>query len=207
MTDGPQYQAPPPAPGMPPVQPPPGPQGPAPATNRLVAVLLAVCGILALFVVGGVYLAREVAHRFSVQKDGDKVTLQTPVGDLRVDKSGKANPGLPVYPGAEADPDDKGVKVDVPLDAGFQVVVAKYLTDDERETVDEWYKKHLPSDFERHTGEEEMIHKNRPGMTEIKKDEIAYVAEQGDHVRVIVLAKHDDGTEIRLVRVGPAEAQ
>jgi len=182
----------------------PRPSGPSPVTNRLLAIALAILGVFALFIVGALILARQVAHRFAVKEKGDRVTLQTPVGDLNLDKSGKTNPGLPVYPGAEQDPDEKGVAVDIPFSEGYKVVVAQYETDDDRDSVDEWYKRHLPSDFEREIGSE--VHEKKPGM-DVKKDDIAYVSERGDHVRLVVLGKKEGGTTIKLLRIGSSEAQ
>lgn len=181
----------------------------SPATSgpsRFLTVTLSLVAVLVLFVVGGIFLATRLLRHFAVQKSGGKVTVQTPIGAIHVDPSGRASPGLPVYPGARVDDEGKNVNFDFGDSANFEVRAAVYRTADSPDRVESWYAHHLSPDFVRHAaGEKVQIKKY--GNTKADLDGVSFVSERDDNLRLVALGTSDSGTKIKLLRFGPREAQ
>lgn len=78
-------------------------------------------------------------------KDAQKVDIQTPLANLKVDTSdASTDNGIPVYPGATPRPGDNGDKhrANVNIGAmgfGIKVIAAEYLTPDSPEKVKTFY--------------------------------------------------------------------
>jgi hypothetical protein len=99
------------------------------------AVLLAACSI----------------HVDDKDKKNEKVDIQTPFANLKVDTGDKAaDNGIPVYPGAHLRPEENGDNHSANINigaAGFglKVIAAEYETDDSPEKVKSFYLDKLKS--------------------------------------------------------------
>ena len=85
-------------------------------------------------------------------KDKQKVDIQTPIANLKVDTSSQATDnGIPVYPGAkprEADKDGDKHRANVNIGGlgfGLKVIAAEYVTPDSPEKVKAFYEDKLKS--------------------------------------------------------------
>ncbi len=84
-------------------------------------------------------------------KKNEKVDIQTPFANLKVNTSDKpADNGIPVYPGAHLRPEDNGDRHSANIDMGamgfgLKVVAAEYETDDPPEKVKSFYQDKLKS--------------------------------------------------------------
>src|SRR5205823_7687112 len=124
---------------------------------------------------------------------------RSPVGEFRVEKAREVGPGLPVYPAAalvlrgSAD-------AHVPLDDDRpQVMASTYHSNASREFVANWYLEHLSPEFARQdSGPKKLPEAFRD--SHISDDDIAFVGERGDQIRVVALALDDMGTKITLLR-------
>jgi hypothetical protein len=83
-------------------------------------------------------------------KDKQKVDIQTPIANLKVDTSTQAtNNGIPVYPGAkprEADKDGDKHRANVNIGGlgfGLKVIAAEYVTPDSQDKVKAFYEDKL----------------------------------------------------------------
>ena len=103
--------------------------------------LALLAGTVALFAV-----AACSVHVDDKDKKNQKVDIQTPFADLKVDSSEKAAVnGIPVYPGAHLRPADNGDNHSANINigaAGFglKVIAAEYETDDSPEKVKAFYE-------------------------------------------------------------------
>lgn len=85
-------------------------------------------------------------------KDKQKVDIQTPIANLKVDTSAQSvDNGIPVYPGAkprEADKDGDKHRANVNIGGlgfGLKVIAAEYVTPDSPEKVKAFYEDQLKS--------------------------------------------------------------
>ena len=85
-------------------------------------------------------------HVDDKDKKNEKVDIQTPLADLKVDTSDKAvNNGIPVYPGAklrpaEKDGDNHSANINIgAFGFGLKVIAAEYETPDSPEKVKAFY--------------------------------------------------------------------
>lgn len=183
-----------------------GPDAP-PKKASFILWLLGLLGIgVAVLAVGGILVAMYVARNVQVQQSGDRVEVQTPIGSLKVDKSAETDPGLPVYPGAVVNEPGATVELGTETDEVLTVVAAKYRTSDPISKVDEWYQEKLGAEFKRE-GAGVMIRKKEIVGIQVNSGDIAFVAEDKDSMRVVVLERRGIHTEIGMARIGRPEAQ
>lgn len=109
-----------------------------------VALLIAVSGLLLL---GACSVSVD-----DKDKKNEKVDIQTPFANLKVDSSPKSiDNGIPVYPGAklrpaEKDGDNHSANVDLgALGFGLKVIAAEYDSDDSPEKVKAFYEDKMKS--------------------------------------------------------------
>jgi hypothetical protein len=155
---------------------------------------------------GGFLMASRVIHSLQLRAEGDKSTVRTPLGDFRVEKAQQVGPGLPVYPQASLVLPG-GEPLHLPADDNQpQVVASTYHTNSSREYVVNWYLEHLSPEFVR----QDAGPKNLPEVfheSHISDDDITFVGERGDQVRVVSLATEDMGTKIILLRSAKSPSQ
>jgi hypothetical protein len=170
----------------------------APSSKSLLFMMVAMsCGFCALLS-GGMVMASRVIQAMQLRSGSDKSTVRTPVGDFRFEKAKQVGPGLPVYPQSDlvlpgADSSH------VSLNDDSQVVYSTYHADASREFVVNWYVEHLSPEFTR----QDDGPKKLPAVfrnSHIADDDIVFVGERGDQVRVVALSADNTGTKITLFR-------
>lgn len=176
------------------------------SSKSQMGMMIALFGGVAILAGGGVFLTLRIVNAFKLQESGNKATLHTPIGDVRVQKGREIGPGMPVYPHASLVLPRDNVKVDLPEATGFEVRAASYYTTDSRTLVEDWYGQHLSPEFVRH-GPQDPPLPDQYKHAQVSKDGIAFVAEHGNQVRIVVLEEDNDGTAIRLVHLGKRETQ
>ena len=176
-----------------------GGSGGASSSKSLLFMMTAMtCGFCILFS-GGLLMASRVIHALGLRESSDKTTIRTPMGDFRVEKAREVGPGLPVYPQATLVlPGPEAAHLPEASDLP-QVVSSIYHTSSSREYVVNWYFEHLSPEFVR----QDSGPKNLPEAfrdSHISDDDIAFVGERGNQVRVVALTLDSEGTRIRLLR-------
>ncbi len=107
------------------------------ATRRLLAIVLAGAALL---------LTGCSVSVNDKDKKNEKVDIQTPFANLKVDSSKKAaDNGIPVYPGAHLRPADNGDNHSANIDIsaigfGLKVIAAEYESNDSPEKVKAFYE-------------------------------------------------------------------
>jgi hypothetical protein len=178
----------------------------APSSKSLLLMMAAmVCGV-AVLLGGGMLMASRVIHSLGLRAASDKTTVRTPLGDFRVEKAKEVGPGLPVYPQATLVLPGGNAPHDLVHDDQPQVVASTYHTNSSREYVVNWYLERLSPEFVRqNSGSKKLPEAFR--AAHISNDDIAFVGERGDQIRVVALASDDTGTKITLLRSTKAPAQ
>jgi hypothetical protein len=181
------------------------PVPPQRGNNAVWWILGIVGGGIALLVFLGLILAGVIVRHIHVSETGNKVKIETPVGELRVNKGELHATGLPVYPGAIA-VKDKGATIQLSAEnSGVGIAAGEYHTNDSLEKVQAWYRNHLGPEFRLEKGGDSFrLAKRHPGVND---SELAFVDDKGDGARVVALKKSGDGTDMDLVRVGKRETQ
>jgi hypothetical protein len=155
------------------------------------------CGFCVLLG-GGLLMASRVIGALGLRAGSDNTTVRTPLGEYRVEKAKEVGPGLPVYPAANLVL--PGAAAHLPLnDDQPQVLTSTYHTNSSREYVANWYVEHLSPEFTRQdSGPKKLPEAFRD--SHISDDDIAFVGERGEQVRVVALTTDDMGTKITLLR-------
>ena len=166
---------------------------------------IAAAGII-FMVFCGLMVAGLFIRHLNIKNSGDKVAIETPVGSISVNGGTPHATGLEIYPGAVPSSDNKSTSVNLNAnDTGVGIATEQYQTKDPIDFVQAWYKKHLGPDFHLETGENSSTHLN--GAVKLNDDDVSFVDDHHNGVRVVALKKISSGTEITLVRVGKKETQ
>ena len=174
-----------------------------PSTGRLAAIVAAVIAGVFLLMAAGLFL---VGYRFasririSSAPDGRRdgtVRIETPLGNLRVQKQAEIDPkllGIPLYPGAAA-VEGKGVGARVDLDLDFadkslRVVAVQMETADPIDKVVAFYRQEASDySFNQKSGEAAEFHWS-----------------EGPWKKIIAIRERRGKTNISLANVGEPEA-
>jgi hypothetical protein len=188
-------------------QQPPYQQPPKKSSNVIWWVLGIIGACIVLVMIAGLIVVSALVHRVKVNARDNKVEIETPVGSLKVNQDSAHATGLPVYPGATPEK-SQGANFEVSANGkSAGLAIEKYNSDDPRETVQAWYANRLGPDFKLQVatpGDNDQI----PGVpVKMNSTDVAFVNDRGDGAKVVALARHGEGTEITLVRVGKKEAQ
>ena len=178
-----------------------------PRRNNAVWWILGIvaAGIIVMFLFG-VTLAGLFIHQLKVRNSGDKVDIQTAVGSLSLGKAGHHATGLEIYPGSAPSSDNKGASVNLSAnDTAVGIATEQYETKDPIDFVQAWYKKRLGPEFRLETNRDNVDHSN--GHAAIHDNDVAFVDDHHNGVRLVALKKNSGGTQITLVRVGTKETQ
>jgi hypothetical protein len=161
----------------------------------MVAMTCGFCVLLG----GGLLMASRVIGALGLRAGSDKATVRTPLGEYRIEKAKEVGPGLPVYPAATLVLPGAAA-AHLPLnDDQPQVLASTYHTNSSREYVANWYVEHLSPEFTRQdSGPKKLPEAFRD--SHISDDDIAFVGERGEQVRVVALTTDDMGTKITLLR-------
>ena len=173
--------------------------GGASSSKSLLFMMVAMTGGVCALLGGGVFMASRVIQAMQIRSGSDKSTVRTPIGDFRFEKAQEVGPGLPIYPQASLVlPGAGSNRVSLGDDAG-QVVPSVYHTNASREFVATWYTEHLSPEFVR----QESGPKKLPEVfqkSHIADDDVTFLGERGDQVRLVSLSMDDTGTKILLLR-------
>jgi hypothetical protein len=172
--------------------------GGAPSSKSLLFMMIAMtCGFCVLLG-GGLLMASRVIGALGLRAGSDKTTMRTPLGEFRVEKAREVGPGLPVYPAASLVL--PGAAAHLPSnDDQPQVISSTYHTNSEREYVANWYVEHLSPEFTRQdVGPKKLPEAFRDSR--VSDDDIAFLGERGEQVRVVALAVDGMGTKVTLLR-------
>ena len=97
-----------------PVQPPVQPPAPPPDRNNAVWWILGIIGGgIVLMGILGLAVVSMFLRRVNIHDAGNRVDIQTPVGEIKVNGDEMHPTGLPVYPGATKSGDSKGGSADI----------------------------------------------------------------------------------------------
>jgi hypothetical protein len=192
-----------------PIRPPQPTMQPTEAQRRNNAIWW-ILGIVAAGIIFMVFCGLMIAGLFirhlKVKSSGDKVAIETPVGSISVNGGTPHASGLEIYPGAIPSSDNKSTSINLNAnDTGLGIATEQYQTKDPIDFVQAWYKKHLGPDFHLETGENSSTHLN--GAVKLNDDDVSFVDDHHNGVRVVALKKISSGTKITLVRVGKKETQ
>jgi len=169
------------------------------SSRSLLFMMIAMtCGFCVLLS-GGLLMASRVINALGVRAGRDKTTVRTPLGEFRLEKAKEVGPGLPVYPAATLVLAGAAT-THLPLnDDQPQVLTSTYHTNASREYVANWYLEHLSPEFARRdSGPKKLPEALRDAH--ISDDDIAFVGERGDQIRVVALTLDEMGTKITLLR-------
>jgi hypothetical protein len=173
--------------------------GGAPASKSLLFMMIAMTFGVCVLLGVSLLTASRVIHALRLRAGTDKTTVQTPLGEFRMEKAKEVGPGLPVYPQASLVLPGATAPL-TPADGNQpQVVSSIYHANSSREFVMNWYLEHLSPEFVR----QDLGPKNLPDVfrdSQITNDDIVFFGERGDQVRVVSLASDDTGTKITLLR-------
>ena len=188
-----------------PMPPQPGSSPPTsgPSTGRLVAIVAAVIAGVFLLVAAGLFL---VGYRFASkvrissapdgQRDGT-VRIETPLGNLRVQKQAQVDPkllGIPLYPGAVAvKGEGMGAQVDLDLDfadKSLRVAAVQMETGDSMDKVVAFYRQEASDySFNQKPGEAAEFHWS-----------------EGPRKKIVAIRERGGKTNIALANIGEPEA-
>jgi hypothetical protein len=189
---------------------------PQPKPNNAIWWILGILGGgLVILVFFGLTLAGLIVRHIHIANNGDRVAIETPIGNLKVNKGEAHATGLTVYPGATPTGDhNSSFQLDT-SDSGFGIATEEYESRDSLDKVSAWYRSRLGPDFEMTTnahrgsddnGSHDSDHRKINGI-EVGDHQVAFVNDRGQGARVVALDKSFGGTKITLVRVGTREAQ
>jgi hypothetical protein len=173
--------------------------GESSASKSLLFMMVAMtCGVCILLG-GGFLMTSRLINSLALRNSSDRATVRTPLGDFRVDKAKETGPTLPVYPAATLVLPGNDAAHFSSADSQPQVVSSTYHSNSSREYVATWYAEHLSPEFVR----QDSGPKNLPEAfrdSRVSEDDIIFVGERGDQIRLVVLGADSTGTRIALLR-------
>jgi hypothetical protein len=170
-----------------------------PPTGRLVAIVVGVILAIGVLTVAGLAVAGYVfASKVNVQTSRDEKTVrvETPFGNLRLDRAEQVDPKLldiPLYPRAEVRPREAGARLDLDLDFAdkrLRVLAVEMETTDPIEKVVAFYRE-AAADFV-------VIRK--------QDDRFEFRWERGSLKKVVGIVEKQGKTRISLANIGEPEA-
>lgn len=167
------------------------------SSKSLMWMMVALFAGLGLLLAAGFFIASQVMRSMGVRTASVRDTVRTPEGSFRVEKGTVSGPGLPVYPRASLMIPGESSAALKQAQSGMET--STYHTTDSREFVDDWYSKHLSPDFTRHDASEKIL----PDILReagVSQEDVAFVAERNQKVRIVALSLDSGGTKISLMR-------
>lgn len=182
-------------------------QGNSSASKSLMWMMIALFTGLAVLLAGGLFVASRVVRSMGLAATTAKDTIHTPGGTFRLEKENEVGPGLPIYPRAALvvpDEDDAAAAIKQTQNG---IEKSLYHTTDMRDYVDTWYKEHLSPEYTRHDPGDKPSPELLGGAT-VTDDDVCFVAERNQKIRIVLLSLDTGGTKISLIRYdkpGPGE--
>ncbi|MGC1482623.1 MAG: hypothetical protein WA789_02420 [Candidatus Acidiferrum sp.] len=169
------------------------------SSKSLMWMMIALFVGLGLLLAGGLFVASRVVRSLGLSAARAKDTVRTPGGTFRLEKETEVGPGLPVYPRSSlVVPDDDAAAAAI-KQAQDGIETSTYHTTDLRDYVDNWYTGHLSPEFTRHNPGEKAI-PAIPNDARVSDEDITFVAERDQMVRIVSLTQDSGGTKISLIR-------
>jgi hypothetical protein len=174
--------------------------GGAPSSKSLLFMMVAMtCGGCVLLG-GGLLMTSRLINTLGLRNSSDRSTVRTPIGEYRVEKAQQVGPGLPVYPQASLVlPGNEAAHVPDATPEEAQIVSSSYHSSSSRDYVATWYVEHLSPEFVRQDAGPKKLPENFRDA-HISDEDIAFVGERGNQVRVVALSQDEAGTKITLLR-------
>jgi hypothetical protein len=173
--------------------------GSSSSSKSLMWMMIGLFTGLGILLAGGLLVASRVVGSMGLSAASAKDTVRTPGGSFRLEKETEIGPGLPVYPrSALIVPDDAAAAAAV-KQAQSGIEASTYHTNDTRDFVDEWYSKHLSPEFTRRDAGKMSV----PAIfsaVRVSDNDIAFVAQREQMVRIVALSVDSVGTRISLIR-------
>jgi hypothetical protein len=180
--------------------------GESSSSKSLLWMMLAFFAGLSILLGGGFFLASRIMRTVGLSASMNKDTVRTPIGSFRMEKESAVGPGLPLYPHASLILPGEEASAEAIQNAKRGMDSVNYHSPDLRDSVDNWYSKHLGPEFKRHDAGETPL----PDIfrdVRVSDNDIAFVAERGQQVRIVALSLDATGTKISLIRFDKPAAQ
>jgi hypothetical protein len=168
-------------------------------------MMIALFTGLGVLLAGGLFVASKAVRSMGLSAASARDTVRAAGGNFRLEKETEIGPGLPLYPRSSLIvPDDETALTAIKqAQNGFNT--STYHTTDSRDLVDSWYLNHLSPEFTRHDAGE----KPAPEIfadAGISSDDIAFMAQREQMVRIVALSLDSGGTKISLIRFAKPSA-
>jgi hypothetical protein len=176
-----------------------GVSGNSSSSKSLMWMMIGLFTGLGILLAGGLFVASRVVGSMGLSAASAKDTVRTPGGSFRVERETEVGPALPVYPRSSLIVPDDAAAAAAVKQAQSGIASATYHTNDARNFVDEWYSKHLSPEFTRRDAGEKPV----PAIlskARVSDNDIAFVAERDEMVRIVELSVDSGGTRISLLR-------
>ncbi|HJY87693.1 MAG TPA: hypothetical protein VKE24_12725 [Candidatus Acidoferrales bacterium] len=190
---------------------PPTPAAPSGQTpgkkSNLLWWVLGLAGLAVLVIcVSGLLVAHLFVKEIRFRNKTGQVEIETPAGQITMGETRARDVGLPIYPGATATQSGGGIEFTSMENERVGLTEVHLVSGDPLEKVDAWYRERLGPDFQ-HEGPG-----TKPGSihlrgAKVRDEDIAFVSDRDDLVRVVALKRRGAGVEIALVRIGGRETQ
>ena len=173
------------------------------SSKSLMWMMIALYTGFGVLLGAGFFIASRAMRSMGLSAANAKETLRTPGGSFRLEKETEVGPGMSVYPRSSlvVPDDDTAMAAIKQARKGFNT--STYHTTDSRDSVDIWYSKHLSPEFTRHDAGEKPV----PaifGDASVSRDDIAFMAEREQMIRIVALTQDSGGTKISLIRFAKA---
>jgi len=169
------------------------------SSKSLMWMMIGLFAGLAVLLGSALFFASRAVRSMGLSAASAKDTMRTPGGSFRLEKETEVGPGLPLYPrSALVVPDDDTAATSI-KEAQNGIETSIYHTTDTRDFVDSWYTKHLSPEFTRRDAGEKPASGILSG-TRVSDNDIAFVAEREQMVRIVALSLDSGGTKISFIR-------
>jgi hypothetical protein len=169
------------------------------SSKSLMWMMIALFTGLGILLGGGLFVASRVLRTMGLTAASAKDTIRTPGGTFRLEKETEVGPGLPIYPRSSlVVPDDETAAAAV-RQAQSGIETSLYHTTDLRDYVDTWYTGHLSPEYTRHNPGDKT-YPEALSEARVSDQDITFVAEREQMVRIVALSQDSGGTKISLIR-------
>jgi hypothetical protein len=169
------------------------------SSKSLMWMMIGLFTGLAILLASGLFVASRVVGSMGLSAASPKDTVRTPGGNFRLEKETEVGPGLPVYTRSSLIVPDDAAAAAAVRQAQSGIETSTYHSNDTRDLVDQWYRKHLSPEFTRRDAGERPV----PAIfseARISDNDIAFVAEREQMLRIVALSEDSGGTRISLIR-------
>ncbi|HKV23424.1 MAG TPA: hypothetical protein VJN93_02435 [Candidatus Acidoferrum sp.] len=170
------------------------------SSKSLLWMMIALFTGLAILLGVGLLVASRVLHSAGLSAGTTRNTVRTAAGTYRLERENEVGPALPVYPRSSLVVPGEADAADAIKAAKNGIETSTYHTTDLREFVDTWYTGHLSPDYTRHEpGDRTASDLLRDSA--VSNQDITFVANRDQKVRVVALTQDSGGTRISLIRL------